>query len=84
MTAKHLNLENQNIQRPSSKFAGDVWERTHRCRPLSKVTASKGNQNAFNQIFGLFSVVISFTFNIKNQDTFVIVKLFLNPLGTQV
>ena len=78
MTAKHLNLENQNIQRPSSKFAGDVWERTHRCRPLSKVTASKGNQNAFNQIFGLFSVVI------KNQDTFVIVKLFLNPLGTQV
>ena len=81
MTAKHLNLENQNIQRPSSKFAGDVWERTHRCRPLSKVTASKGNQNAFNQIFCLFSVVISF---IKNQDTFVIVKLFLNPLGTQV
>ena len=60
MTAKHLNLENQNIQRPSSKFAGDVWERTRRCRPLSKVTASKGNQNAFNQIFGLFSVVIQY------------------------
>ena len=59
MTAKHLNLENQNIQRQFWKFADDVWERTHRCRPLLKVTASKGNENAFNQFFRY----------IKDQDT---------------